>query len=83
MEFQTFLTLHSVYHSFRHCQLTFFKFSSMKYFRRSLFNYFTTLPKNVNHKNKKPSLFSVTVDIVLKLPEFESIQYHRQHIHNL
>lgn len=57
MEFQTFLTLHSVYHSFRHCQLTFFKFSSMKYFRRSLFNYFTTLPKNVNTKNKKTVTF--------------------------
>ena len=39
----------------------------MKYFRRSLFNYFTTPSKNVNHKNQKPSLFSVTVDIVQNL----------------
>jgi hypothetical protein len=57
MEFQTFLTLHSVYHSFHCCQLTFFKFSSMKYFRRSLFNYFTTTSKNVNPKNKKTVTF--------------------------
>jgi len=55
----------------------------MKYFRRSLFNYFTTTRKNVNPKNKKPSLFCVTVDIVSKLTKFESTQYHRQHIHNL
>ena len=83
MEFQAFHNLHSVYHNFRYCQLTFFKFSSMNYLLRSLFNYFTTTSKNVNPKNKKPSLFSVTVDIVSKLTKFESIQYHRQHIHNL
>ena len=65
---------------------TFLKFHfhhSMNYLLRSLFNYFTTHSKNVNPKNKKPSLFSVTVDIVSKLTKFESIQYHRQHIHNL
>lgn len=48
MEFQAFHHFHSVYHNFRYCQLTFFKFSSMKYFRRSLFNYSTPTRKNVN-----------------------------------
>jgi hypothetical protein len=56
MEFQAFHNLHSVYHNFRYCQLTFFKFSSMNYLLRSLFNNFTTTSKNVNPKNKKPSL---------------------------
>ena len=53
----------------------------MNHFRRSLFNYYTTLSKNFNTKNKKPPLSSVTVDIVL-YDLLHLTQYHRQHIHN-